>query len=85
MATRTLDEEFFALVCEDEGLMRAEFDEIIAANWGEPPLSPAPRRPVPPTPYRGVFQPHGQNHVPIGRPARQRSPPARKAGDAWTR
>ncbi|MGW6929739.1 hypothetical protein ACWGE0_06685 [Lentzea sp. NPDC054927] len=85
MATRTLDEEFLALVGEDEDLVRAEFDEIIAANWGEPPLSPAPRRPVPPTPYRDVLHPHGQDHVPTGRPARQRSPPSRKAGDAWAR
>ena len=85
MVAQTLDEEFLALVCEDEDLVRAEFDEIIEANWGEPPLSPAPRRPVPPTPYRNVFHPHGQNHVPISPSARQRSPPSRKAGDAWTR
>ncbi len=85
MVAQTLDEEFLALVCEDEDLVRAEFDEIIEANWGEPPLSPAPRRPVPSTPYQDMVHPHGQNRVPIGRPARQRSPPSRKAGDAWKR
>lgn len=82
MAAQTLDKEFLALLCEDEDLVRAEFDEIIAANWGEPPLPPAPRPPVPATPYRDAFHPHERNHVPIDRSARQRSPPARKAGDA---
>jgi hypothetical protein len=75
MTAQTLEEEFLALVCEDENLVRAEFDEIIAANWGEPPLPPPPRRPVPSTPYRNVPRPHGRDHVPVGRPARQRSPP----------
>ncbi|MFI6096161.1 hypothetical protein ACIA8G_11435 [Lentzea sp. NPDC051213] len=85
MVAQTLDEEFLALLCEDEELLRAEFDEIIEANWGEPPLPPAPRPPVPSTPYRDVLHQHWRNHVPIGRPARQRSPPQRKAGDAWKR
>jgi hypothetical protein len=85
MATRTLDEEFLALVCEDDDMVRAEFDEIISANWGEPPSPAPPRRPVPSTPYRDVLHPHGRNHVPLGRQARQRSPPPWKAGDAWTR
>lgn len=85
MVAQTLDEEFLALMCEDEDLVRAEFDAIIEANWAEPPLPPAPRRPVPSTPYRAPLLPHGRSHVPIDVPARQRSPPARKAGDAWTR
>ncbi|SFR03507.1 hypothetical protein SAMN04488564_102338 [Lentzea waywayandensis] len=85
MVARTLDEEFLALVCEDEDLVRAEFDAIIEAGWGEPPLSPAPRLPVPSTPYRDTRRPSGQARVPIDRTARQRSPPARKAGDAWKR
>jgi len=85
MVVRTLDEELVALLCEDEDLVRAEFDAIIEANWGEPPPPPAPRPPVPSTPYRDVVHPRWRNHVPIGRSARQRSPPSRKAGDAWTR
>ncbi|MFS8095704.1 hypothetical protein LFM09_01070 [Lentzea alba] len=83
MVAQTLDDEFLALLCEDEDLVRAEFDEIIEANWGEPPLPPAPRRPVPSTPYREMLHPREQNHVPLRTPARQRSPPPRKAGDAW--
>lgn len=82
MVAQTLDEEFLSLLCEDEELVRAEFDAIIEANWGEPPLPPAPRPPVPSTPYRDVFGPHCRDRVPIGTPARQRSPPSRKAGDA---
>ncbi|MDT7789240.1 MAG: hypothetical protein QOF58_7659 [Pseudonocardiales bacterium] len=81
MVAQTLDEEFFALVCEDEELTRAEFDAIIEANWGEPPLPPAPRRPLPSTPYLNTCRPHGQNRVPADMSARQRSPPSRKAGD----
>lgn len=81
MVAQTLDEEFFALVCEDEDLTRAEFDAIIEANWGEPPLPPAPRRPLPSTPHRNTLRPHGQHRVPMDLSARQRSPPSRKAGD----
>ncbi|MEV6236726.1 hypothetical protein [Lentzea sp. NPDC051838] len=82
MIATTLDEEFLALVCEDEDLVRAEFDAIIEANWGEPPPTPAPRRPVPPAPYRNPFHPYGQDQMPTSGQARQRSPPSRKAGDA---
>ena len=64
MVAQTLDEEFLALLCEDEDLVRAEFDAIIEANWGEPPLPPAPRRPVPSTPYRDMVHPHGQHPRP---------------------
>jgi hypothetical protein len=30
--------DFIALVCADEEFLRAEFEEIIAAGWGPPPL-----------------------------------------------
>jgi hypothetical protein len=30
-------EEFLALLCADEELLRAEFEEIIAAEWPDPP------------------------------------------------
>ncbi|MCR3750618.1 hypothetical protein [Lentzea californiensis] len=82
MVAQTLDDEFLALLCADEDLVRTEFDAIIAANWGEPPLPPAPRPRVPMTPYRDVSRPHWRNRVPERRSARQRSPPSRKAGDA---
>ena len=50
-----VDEEFLALMCADEELLRAEFDAIIAEEWAdsppraEPPVAspstgPGPRR-----------------------------------------
>jgi hypothetical protein len=42
-------EEFLALLCADEDLLRAEFDAIVAANWDRP----TPPRPTPPRrPFR---------------------------------
>ncbi len=38
-ATRT-HEEFIGLVCSDQDLLRAEFDAIIEAGWGMPPIEP---------------------------------------------
>jgi hypothetical protein len=35
---------FLALICADEDLLRAEFEEIIAAGWGPPPLPDGGRR-----------------------------------------
>ena len=32
-----IDEEFLALMCSDEEWLRAEFDAIIASEWGTPP------------------------------------------------
>jgi hypothetical protein len=46
-----VQEEFLALICADEDLLRAEFDAIIAAGWGQPrpparhPRSRRPRLP----------------------------------------
>lgn len=42
-------EEFLALLCADEDLLRAEFDAIVAANWDRP-------RPPRPTPPRRPFE-----------------------------
>ncbi|MET9224670.1 hypothetical protein [Lentzea sp. NPDC003310] len=78
MDTRTLDEEFLALLCEDDDLVRAEFDAIVEANWGGPPPPSAPRQPVPPTPHRHRVHPHGTGRVPFSGRPRQRSPPARE-------
>jgi hypothetical protein len=39
-------QEFLALLCEDEDLLRAEFEAIIDANWDRPgPLRPTPSTP----------------------------------------
>jgi hypothetical protein len=43
-AVDVVDEEFLALICADEELLRAEFDAIITASWGQPrPPAPRPR------------------------------------------
>jgi hypothetical protein len=34
---RTVDDQFIALICSDEQLLRAEFDAIIAGQWPSPP------------------------------------------------
>ena len=38
-----LTEEFLELVCADEELLRAEFDEIVAQQWISPPPPGEPR------------------------------------------
>jgi hypothetical protein len=51
LATRAVDEaveeQFLALICADEDLLRAEFDAIIAASWDQPasPQRPGHNRP----------------------------------------
>jgi len=45
-APRADREEFLALVCADEDLLRAEFEAIMEANWDRP----EPPRPTWPTP-----------------------------------
>lgn len=34
---RRVDEQFIDLICADDELMQAEFDEIVAAEWTVPP------------------------------------------------
>lgn len=34
---RRVDEQFIDLICADDELMQAEFDEIVAAEWAVPP------------------------------------------------
>jgi hypothetical protein len=74
-------EEFLALLCADEDLVRAEFEAIIDANWDPPrparrtpptpPRRPAHRRsPAPPTTPRGSVRREGR----VGW-RRERSPP----------
>src|SRR2546423_1443879 len=88
--TRASQEEFLALLCADEQLLRAEFDAIIAAAWPNPP----PTRPRPERP--GAQQPPSAASAPASRPAqpgrahrpgvgglgRQRAPPLRSAPSA---
>lgn len=86
-STLTTEEEFLAIVCSDEDLMRAEFDAIIAAEWPSPPpdrpenddlVEPAPRtvrRPPIPNQARRPDQPRG-----IRGRSRERSPPPAPAG-----
>jgi hypothetical protein len=86
---RRTDEDFLAVICADELLLRAEFEAIIAASWPGPVArrEPPPRRPAGPPPgakhHRGR-QTTGRPRRPrTGRssqpnadgPARQRSPP----------
>ena len=53
-AARTVDEQFLALMCSDEDLLRAEFDAIIAAEWPSPP---------PRTPRRGAAHRHPASYT----------------------
>ncbi len=78
------DEQFLAVLCAEEELMRAEFDAIIAAEW---PIPPPPHRVLavraeddepPSRDQRGTPDEHpwGRLNRPgIRRWARQRSPP----------
>lgn len=80
------EEEFLSLICADDELLRAEFDAIITASWGQPARPRRPRRARPPARYpqrRGRITasaggPPGPQHEPgaEGR-SRQRAPPVR--------
>jgi len=80
------EEEFLAIVCSDEDLVRAEFDAIIAAEWPSlPPDTPEDDAPVERSPGAARRQPRGRQarlpkwprHPGVGGWSRQRSPPAR--------
>jgi hypothetical protein len=86
LATRDVDMAFADLICHDPQWLAAEFDELVSANFSEPPV---PRPPAPPhVPPRHVPQysapaprpgpgPAG-NAFPVMGPGqrRQRAPPA---------
>ena len=83
-AAPVMQEEFVDLVCADEELLRAAFDEIITAEWPEPPSTPPVKRHArPPSggrarPRRWAADgvPRGRSHRPIRESIRrQRSPP----------
>jgi hypothetical protein len=100
VARTDADEEFLALMCADEQLLRAEFDAIIAAEWASPPPAMPDRgagagRPAREARSRAVDRgaglPTRPQHPGIGGWARQRSPPPAtiapttgKAGDSHT-
>jgi hypothetical protein len=97
---RTLDEQFLDLICNDEDLLTAEFDAIIAAGWPSPPANPPGRCTTGQHPTSGATRRAAARvGVLVSRPrspgiggwARQRSPPPRqprtddrKAGDRHT-
>ncbi|MDT4975480.1 MAG: hypothetical protein QOG98_1238 [Pseudonocardiales bacterium] len=85
-------EEFLALICADDELLRAEFDSIIAAAWGSRSrFRPRPAPPPPPGVAHAVGAQDTGNlairpqHPGMDRWARQRSPPLRRAGGVWIR
>jgi hypothetical protein len=80
MTTVECRADFIALVCADDELLRAEFEEIVAAGWGPPPRpvpgrggdrgpDPAGPRPEPRRPAPARSEPGPEEW------ARQRSPP----------
>ncbi|MFF0344751.1 hypothetical protein [Kribbella sp. NPDC004875] len=83
---QTIAEAFTDLVLDDDDLLRAEFDALIAASW-ESPSEPPHRNPSPPHggwAGRPPHQPPPPQRSPLTRstPARkpqsrQRSPPGR--------
>jgi len=78
-----LEDTFVDLVCQDEELLRKEFDALIAASWSLPPPPPPatpdpadrpPGWPAAPTPEP---RPLARTVRPVPRLRRQRSPPRR--------
>jgi hypothetical protein len=85
LATRDVDMAFADLICHDPQWLAAEFDELVSANFSEPPVPrpPAPPR-VPPRHvprYSAPAPPPGPSLAGAPFPAtgpghrRQRSPP----------
>jgi hypothetical protein len=81
---QAVQDEFLALICADEDLLRAEFDAIIAAGWGQPrpparqarcrrPRLPHTRRSDQPEVGGGLRGP--QRHPSGEGRCRQRAPP----------
>jgi len=72
---------FLDVICGDPELVRAEFDDLIAACWHDsPPSPPSRRRRPPPTPRPGRRpEPPAKSAIqeawPSSRRARQRGPP----------
>lgn len=85
-STIATEEEFLAIVCSDQDLLRAEFDAIIFAAWPSPPLDPAAGYDAlvnspdakPNSPGSDLPQQAGPHHPGTGGRSRQRSPPPPK-------
>jgi hypothetical protein len=88
MEATLVDTAFLDLLCHDEELLRAEFDELISAGWPTPPPPPPPPampRPAERPPWWTGPTLLAQPGAAAGRPAgpaderhRQRSPPRRQ-------
>jgi hypothetical protein len=87
------DEQFLALLCADEELLRAEFEAIIAAEWPTTPTRPPAGRNACVPPGGGARAGGSASTMPPpdrslcpGGPGwvRQRSPPDRRAQPAST-
>ncbi|WP_157437781.1 hypothetical protein [Actinoplanes subtropicus] len=61
---RGFDEAFTELICGDPDLVRAEFDDLIGAGFGDPPPPP-----VPPAPSAAQPEPPKPNPGPSPTPA----------------
>jgi hypothetical protein len=61
-------EEFLALLCADEELLRAEFEEIIAAEWPTRHQTPQVVT-IPPSAHRAVYGDESQPSWPAADPA----------------
>lgn len=83
-AVRPVESELADLICSDTDLLHAEFDAIIAAEWGgdhppgrPTPPPPPPQRPVPPSPPEPAVR-RPRRPPTVGRerpPGWQRAPP----------
>jgi len=82
-AAEAKQDAFIDLICQDDDLLRAEFDALIAASWDPPPAAPPPAPPRRPPPGAG---PPAAAFIDPGRPyvggtptrwhhRRQRAPP----------
>ena len=75
LATRDVDTAFADLICHDPQWLAAEFDELVSANFSEPPYRVRPRHPASPR----AMSPGTQ--LPRRRPAPAwRAPPSRPRG-----
>ena len=63
---RTIDEQFLALMCFNEDLLRAEFDAIITAEWPRPAGEHTGPRSRPPAPRERCTPPHSRSHCGTG-------------------
>ncbi|GGN95074.1 hypothetical protein GCM10010112_84980 [Actinoplanes lobatus] len=82
-AAAAVQDAFIDLVCQDDDLLRAEFDALVAASWHTPPGPPPPappRRPPPGAAHSATPAIHTGRPYTGGTPTRrqdrrQRAPP----------